>query len=204
MWSPQYELQYWQRKGLAKGDAIYTHYARAFGLDEIDLSTLTVADIGCGPFGGIFAAVRAGTMHAIDYCAEQYAGMAASPVPIRFGDFNAALPIDDGACDIVFTANAWDHCADMVAGARELARILKPGGVLMLHVHLRRPDQLNEGHVHTLTPARVVGMLEGAGLLVRLFREDTDWVNGSDRYRAAYVVAERPQDAAGLGLRCAA
>lgn len=204
MWTADYELRYWDRKGLAKGDSIYANYARAFGLDTIDLSALVVADIGCGPFGGIFSKVRARRMHAIDYCAEQYAAMHASPVPIVFGDFNATLPLDDASCDIVFTANAWDHCADMGRAARELARILKPGGTLLLHVHLRRPDQLNEGHIHTLTPARVVALLEGAGLLVRAFREDADWVNESDRYRAAYVTAERATDPAGLGLRLAA
>ncbi|MEH6375630.1 class I SAM-dependent methyltransferase [Streptomyces sp. KLMMK] len=44
----------------------------------------------------------------------------------------ATLPLRDGSVDAVFAAGLISHLADLVAGLRELARVVRPGGRLAL------------------------------------------------------------------------
>jgi SAM-dependent methyltransferase len=88
----------------------------------------------------------------------------------------SALPFRDAVFDVVISLDVLYHRAvsDDVAAARELARVLRPGGVLLLN--LPAYDRLRSTHdrvIHTArryTRARVRALLAAAGLEARCVR----------------------------------
>lgn len=150
-----HELGYWQRAGLAKGTSVYERYLELFGLRRDSLRGQSVADFGCGPFGGVLVALRGIEPYPLDVLAEEYnRALGRSPWPILpVRDLHT--PLTDGACDAVFCTNALDHVPEPDRAARELARIVKPGGRLYLHLHLRRADQLNKAHRYVVSEGDV-------------------------------------------------
>ena len=52
-------------------------------------------------------------------------------VDYRQGELEA-LPLEDGEVDVVFSHLVWHHLADHVACAREVLRVLRPGGIAVL------------------------------------------------------------------------
>lgn len=99
----------------------------------------TAVDVGCGT-GRALPALREavgqhGTVIAIDItpemlreasCPGRAAGAALLVADAR------RLPLGDGSADAVFAAGLVSHLPDAEAGLRELARITRPGGLLML------------------------------------------------------------------------
>jgi SAM-dependent methyltransferase len=73
---------------------------------------------------------------------------------------NQRLPFDDGALDAVFSLDVLEHVDDPFACARELARVLRPGGVLYVDVPFM---QAEHGYPHHYFNATRMG-------LQRLFR----------------------------------
>lgn len=49
------------------------------------------------------------------------------------------MPLDDQSFDTVFCVNCLDHTRDPAIAISEIARVLKPGGTLVLHVDLDSP-----------------------------------------------------------------
>jgi 2-polyprenyl-3-methyl-5-hydroxy-6-metoxy-1,4-benzoquinol methylase len=103
------------------------------------------------------------------------------------GQITARLPYDDASFDIVLAAEIVEHIVDTDGFARELCRILRPGGTLFMStpnilwwkyrvdvLRGRYPDPLEHrlhygtdfGHVRTFTPALLRGLVEDAGLEV--------------------------------------
>ncbi|HYJ86598.1 MAG TPA: class I SAM-dependent methyltransferase [Pyrinomonadaceae bacterium] len=101
---------------------------------------LTVCDVGCG--NGIAAYAFASLGHkvwAIDPDDSGDTGLRATarlaPL-VTHGSITAvqalaeSLPLISSACDIVYTRQAVHHFSNLAEGAKECARILKPGGYL--------------------------------------------------------------------------
>jgi len=68
---------------------------------------------------------------------------------LRFASVAAdgcALPFDDAAFDMILSFHVLEHIPDDAAAMRELRRVLKPGGMLILQVP-RRPGQPTEEDV---------------------------------------------------------
>jgi SAM-dependent methyltransferase len=62
-----------------------------------------------------------------------------------------ALPFPDGSVDAIFAAGLVNHLPDTGAGLRELARVTRPGGLLVLF-HPSGRAALAARHGHTLSP----------------------------------------------------
>ncbi len=107
-------------------------------LDGLDLAGATVVDIGCGA-GGItvslardYGAARVigldveATVCAAARAAAEAAGVA-DRVEIRRVE-PGPMPLADGSADLVFSKDSIVHIADKHALARDVLRVLRPGG----------------------------------------------------------------------------
>ncbi|MFN0154413.1 MAG: class I SAM-dependent methyltransferase [Gaiella sp.] len=92
-----------------------------------DLGTYRLLDVGCGekPYGPLFAPFVS-THVGVDPVENPVAELRG---PIE------ALPVDDGSFDVVLCAQVLEHVDDPSAAARELHRVLAPGGRLLLSTH---------------------------------------------------------------------
>jgi 2-polyprenyl-6-hydroxyphenyl methylase / 3-demethylubiquinone-9 3-methyltransferase len=89
----------------------------------------TLLDIGCG--GGLLAARVNGYLHVgLDLSLRSLQEAAAHGVsPVR-GDATA-LPIRDAVADVVVAGELFEHVPDLPAVISEIARVIRPGGVLV-------------------------------------------------------------------------
>ncbi|MCU0492672.1 MAG: class I SAM-dependent methyltransferase [Chloroflexaceae bacterium] len=104
-----------------------------------------VLDAGCGPGGMLprFAAAvgPSGSVTGLDQNSEQLAEArqfvaanthnGTAPVSLREGDL-LALPFDDGSFELAWCSFVLHHIGDPVAAARELRRVVRPGGRLVV------------------------------------------------------------------------
>jgi ubiquinone/menaquinone biosynthesis C-methylase UbiE len=78
-----------------------------------------------------------------------------------------ALPFEDGAFELVLSTTSFDHWADQSAGVRECARVLSPGGRLVvadLISVLLAPTLIGSRRGKARTKRRVEALLADAGL----------------------------------------
>lgn len=61
------------------------------------------------------------------------------------------LPFADGAFDAVLALNAFEHYQDPVRAAREIARVLRPGGLLFIHTAFLQPLHESPWHFFNAT-----------------------------------------------------
>ncbi len=151
-----------------------------------------VLDLGCGFGRHAFGALRRGadvaacdlgrselaevrdTVAAMREAEEIPAGASATPV----GADARRLPFADGGFDRIIAAEVLEHIDDDGAALTELARVLRPGGVLAVTVPSWLPEKLcwllSEryhapaavgGHVRIYTLGRLRALLREAGLL---------------------------------------
>lgn len=110
--------------------------------------------------------------------ANERLGKVAPRITVQLGDA-ARLPYADGSLDLVVSRATIHHLPDQVAALREMHRVLKPGGVGMIHdVRRDMPEKVltafNKmraavGYGPTtleekLTPAEMAALLERASL----------------------------------------
>ena len=105
---------------------------RAEALAAIVPSELVVADLGCGAgFLSEYLAERCARVIAVDHSERMLEAartrLAAAPVELRRGELER-LPLASAEVDAAFANLVWHHVADMDGAARELFRVLRPGG----------------------------------------------------------------------------
>jgi MPBQ/MSBQ methyltransferase len=129
----------------AKADFVH-EMARWGGLDRLPAGT-TVLDVGCGIGGSSRILAR-------DYGFE-VTGITISPNQVRRAqdltppglsarfqvDDAMALSFPDASFDVVWSVEAGPHMPDKAVFARELLRVLKPGGVLVVADWNQRDDR---------------------------------------------------------------
>jgi ubiquinone/menaquinone biosynthesis C-methylase UbiE len=102
---------------------------------------MRLLDAGCGPGSitlGLAAAVAPGEVTGIDLSAEsvrtaQDAAAAAGATNVRFEQASIyALPFADGTFDVAFAHAVFQHLEAPAEAARELGRVVRPGGMVAL------------------------------------------------------------------------
>lgn len=95
-------------------------------------------DLACGTFDLGLEAIRRGRctrVHGCDFCQPMLVAGAAKrqgrPVSAAVGDA-LRLPYADAAFDVAMVAYGWRNFGDPLASARELRRVLRPGGRLLI------------------------------------------------------------------------
>jgi ArsR family transcriptional regulator len=146
---------------------------------------MVCADLGCGA-GYLTAALaeRCSRVIAVDHSARMLAAARrrrlGARVDLRRGELDN-LPLRDGEVDAAFANLVWHHLPDLDRAARELFRVLKPGGTAVISDLLpHEQDWMRErmGDLRLgLEPRQVVAALARAGL------KDPQAVAALDRYR---------------------
>lgn len=144
-----------------------------------------VLDAGCGT-GRLLVRLRdafpAATLVGVDAAAGMIEVASRKPslqgVRLVAGGVEA-LPLEDAACDVVVSTVSFHHWHDQAAGLREVARVLRPGGrVLLVDFYARGPlrrlvERFSRGHgVGMRSEGELLSLLTRASLraesLVRL------------------------------------
>ncbi len=84
-------------------------------------------------------------------------------LPDVFGDGHA-LPFCDNSFDIVFSQAVMEHMSDPFLAAREIARVLKPGGMLYVESAFMQPLHAVPYHFFNTTPWGIKELFTRAGL----------------------------------------
>jgi SAM-dependent methyltransferase len=121
-----------------------------------DVAGLRVIDVGCGdrPYDALFAGAR--EVVGFDVPANAHADV--------HGSIDA-IPVDDGSFDVVLCLQVLEHVPDPAAAVRELRRVVRPGGRVLLTTHGVYPYHPNPEDLWRWTH-------EG---LERLFRTNGAW-----------------------------
>ncbi len=124
-------------RGRAVGPEVLATWMTALAGHAPARRPLAVLDLGCGI--GRFTPSLAETFGGPVYGVEPSAGMrgqaeTSAPHPaVSYLEGRAeAIPLPDDSCDIVLMYLSFHHLRDRAAGAREIRRVLRPGGRLFL------------------------------------------------------------------------
>jgi 2-polyprenyl-6-hydroxyphenyl methylase/3-demethylubiquinone-9 3-methyltransferase len=102
-------------------------------LGQVDLSERRLLDAGCGT--GLFsqaAALRGARVTSLDVGPQLLAEVAKKCESDRVVGDTTALPFDDGSFELIISTEVIEHTVDPRVAARELARVLAPGGTLLI------------------------------------------------------------------------
>lgn len=137
-------------------------WARAFAARAPDRRPLACLDLGSGTgrFTALLAELFGGPVHGVEPFERMRAQAEAAPHPetVRYLAGRAeAIPLPDASCDLVLMFLSFHHVRDRPTAAREIRRVLRPGGRLMIRSHFS--DRMPEVHWHRWFPrARAVEM----------------------------------------------
>lgn len=141
-------------------------------LDAIGRSDLDIIEVGCGAAWLTPDLPPYGRVTATDLSDEVLGDAAKRHPEIKFvaGDF-MELPFDDAAFDVIVTLEVLSHVPDQPAFIAKLARMLRPGGHLMLATQ-NRPVLQNFNNLPPPGPGQIrrwVDKAELQGLLAAHF-----------------------------------
>jgi ubiquinone/menaquinone biosynthesis C-methylase UbiE len=114
-----------------------------WGLAKVGIEKrYTILDVGCGggrTVGKLAAMAAEGKVYGVDYSEESVAAtaklnarlIAGGRVEVRHGSVSE-LPFSEGMFDVVTAVETHFWWPDMPLGMREIFRVLKPGGTLVL------------------------------------------------------------------------
>jgi MPBQ/MSBQ methyltransferase len=130
---------------VAKADFVH-EMVRWGGLDQLPAGT-TVLDVGCGIGGSsrILARDYGFAVTGITISPQQVKRaqeLTPADLPVQFQvDDAMAMSFPDASFDVVWSIEAGPHMPDKAVFARELLRVLKPGGILVVADWNQRDDR---------------------------------------------------------------
>ena len=146
---------------------------------------LTIADVGCdrGIIKRFILPVPDSTWIGLDIIVNRPGIEKAGYAKIEQCDFDDPLPLDDASYDIVICSHVLEHLPRPEFTIVELARVLKPGGMMLLGVptlpkpiakirentfnkELRSGKRVVGQHIHVFWPQRLKDLATNAGLAV--------------------------------------
>ncbi len=132
-----YEKDFWLDQGREYEDAVERRALRAL----LPASGGRLIDVGAG-FGRLASLYRGHEQvilldYSPDLLRDARARLAPQP-PLTVAANFYNIPLADGACDTVVMVRVLHHAADVLAVLRELRRILRPGGTLVLEYANKR------------------------------------------------------------------
>jgi ubiquinone/menaquinone biosynthesis C-methylase UbiE len=154
-WAPTYDRSALQRVFF---DRVHGRVVRELRPLQRGVAAPVVVDVGCGT-GRLLSRLRsafpAATLIGIDAAAGMIEVASGKPelAGVRLSVAKAdALPLEDASCDAVVSTISFHHWDDQAAGLREVARVLRPGGrVLVVDGFVRgalAPLMRRFGHRH--------------------------------------------------------
>ena len=122
---------------------------RALDLFDIPKNIEIAADIGCGPWSGIFYIRKWNTMYAIDPSWDIYDNLNLVKVSSE-----SVQVIEEYAQDfklpeksqIMFSINSLNHGGDITKSIANCMLNLCDNGLFFLHLHLRNKTEVDKGH----------------------------------------------------------
>lgn len=144
-----HELEFWRSFRAQEGGLWNAHYEPLFtkvlGVDPSFYDGKVVLDVGCGPSGSLEWAKQAARRVGIDPLADDYAKLRVVQHEMEYSSAPAeAMPFPDATFDIVTSINSLDHVDDVNAVAREITRVLKPGGTFLLLTEVNHRSRITE------------------------------------------------------------
>lgn len=145
------ELRFWRERLADEGELTRGHYEHLFTtMFELDGSFYEgkrILDVGCGPRGSLEWASMAAVRVGVDPLAREYERLHRRPHAMTYVQAGAEkLPFPDGAFDVVATLNSLDHVRSLDPVLSELARVCRPGGMLLLAVEVNHEPTVTEPH----------------------------------------------------------
>jgi SAM-dependent methyltransferase len=139
----------------------------------------TIADIGCGPYGLVrgfhvhFSRTgrRPARIYGVDPLIDTYLQFGSLPQQdyIQYMAVKAeAVPLDEALCDFVYSTNVIDHVENPDRVINECKRICRPGGEVLISVHVaNRPFHvlgpimflIDKNHPHHFSEEKFVTIL---------------------------------------------
>src|SRR4051794_25469220 len=131
------EIGYWHDRVEVEGQLRNDWYERAFtahfGVDRSFYAGRRVLDIGCGPRGSLEWCDQAAERVGLDPLANRYLKLGADRHRMRYVASGVEqIPFEDGHFDIVSCLNSLDHVDDVDAAMREITRVTRRDGTLLL------------------------------------------------------------------------
>ena len=127
-------------------------------------------DVGCGGGGNTTVLRDLGwAVTGLDFSPAAAQLAASRGLAVVRGDA-LDLPFDDGSQDLVISMDTWEHIEDHHGVAAETARVLRPGGRLLVAVPAGKAlwsgHDVALGHVRRYERAELADLVRGAGLEV--------------------------------------
>jgi len=128
-----------------------------------------ILDAGCGSGRNMVALARRGTVTGVELASQSLEVARARDLgPVLPGSLDEPLPFADGAFDLAVALDVLEHVRDDDAALRELARVVAPGGRLLVTVPQYRwlwgeHDVLSHHH-RRYTRSLLLGRAAAAGL----------------------------------------
>lgn len=145
-----------------------------------------VIDVGCGAGHASFvAAQQVATVTAYDLSPDMLAVVAQSAQQRGLNNITTqcgsaeSLPFADASADVVISRYSAHHWHDVGLALREMKRVLKPGGTVImmdvvspghpvLDIYLQTVEKLRDtSHVHNYSPGEWLSLFSAAGFVVR-------------------------------------